>query len=143
MPVVNRRHSDREIEMGNSPFRHSVHSLTRRPTGAVLFAVLLILLTISLIGATLASFFFSVTTVAEVDLARAQALYLAEAGIAKAIHQVQQAGSLGGEAQQQIRAVPLGDGEYDTAHDLVAGLITSTGKVRGVRRTIQVKYYPF
>jgi len=137
---------------GSSPIRPFAHPPTQKlrnseaqklPHGAVLLAALIILLTISLIGATLASFFFSVTTVAEVELARAQALYLAEAGIAKAIHQIQQAGGLGGEAQQQIRAVLLGDGEYDITHDLVAGLITATGKVRGVRRTIQVKYYPF
>ena len=113
------------------------------PTGAVLLGALIILLTISLIGATLASFFFSVTTVAEVELARSQALYLAEGGIARAIHQIQQAGSMGGEAQQRIAATQLGAGEYEASHDLVAGLITSTGKVRGVRRTIQLKYYPF
>ena len=106
-------------------------------------SVLLILLTISLIGATLASLFFSVTTVAEVELARAQALYLAEAGVAQAIHQLRQEGLLGGEAMQQLPPTPLGEGEYEVTNDLTAGLITATGRVRGIRRAVQVKYQPF
>lgn len=113
------------------------------PRGAILIGVLIILLTISLIGATLSSFFLSVTTVAEVVLAKAQALYLAEAGVAKVIAQIRQAGALGGEAQVELPPVPLGAGTYEASLDVDAGLITAVGVVRGVRRTIQVKYYPF
>ena len=110
--------------------------------GVVLLGALIILLTISLIGATLASFFFSVNTVAEVELSRAQALYLAEAGIADAVYQLRQGGS-GGDVEQHIAVKMLGDGDYEVSHDAAAGLITSTGRVRGVRRTLQVKYLSF
>ena len=111
--------------------------------GAILIGVIIILLTISLIGATLASFYLSVSTLAEVELTRAQALYLAEAGIAQAIVRLRHAGLLGGQAEQQISPTPLGEGAYEVFHDLTTGLITSTGKVRGVRRTVQIKYVPF
>jgi len=111
--------------------------------GIVLLGALIILLTISLIGATLASFFFSVSTIAEVELSRAQALYLAEAGIADAIYQLRQGGFSGDATEQRVAAKALGDGDYEVIHDPAAGLVTSTGRVRGVRRTIQVKYLPF
>ena len=110
--------------------------------GVVLLGALIILLTISLIGATLASFFFSVNTVAEVELSRAQALYLAEAGISDAIYQLRQ-GGMSGDTEQHAAAKALGEGDYEVEHDAAAGLITSTGRVRGVRRIIQVKYLPF
>ena len=114
-----------------------------RARGAVLLGVLVIMLTISMIGATLASFFFSVTTVAEAELSRAQALYLAEAGLAYAVAQIRLTGQLGGAAQVQTPPTRLGDGEYEVLHDASEGLITSIGTVRGVRRTVQVKYQPF
>lgn len=113
------------------------------PRGVILLGALIILLTISLIGATLASFFLSVTTVADIDLARAQALYLAEAGVAQEIFQLRLAGQMGGQAPSELAATPLGEGQYRVRNDVVTGLITSTGTVRGFRRTIQVKYIPF
>jgi len=103
----------------------------------------MVLLTISLIGATLSSLFLSVTSIAEVDLARAQALYLAEAGVAQAIYQLRLAGSLGAEAKSRIASTRLGDGEYEVTHDVSNNVITATGRVRGVRRTVQIKYVPF
>ena len=116
-------------------------SWTSGSEGVILLGGLIMLLTVSLIGATLASFFLSVTTLAEVELTRAQALYVAEAGVAQALHQIRQAGALGGEAEPKIPTTPLGPGSYEVVHEI--GLITSTGTVRGVRRTIQVKYQPF
>lgn len=114
-----------------------------RSRGAILVAAIIVLLTISLIGATLASFFLSISTTAEIELSRAQALYLAEAGIAQTIQQLRSAGLTGGAVPQELPPTPLGDGIYEVVHDPVTGLITSTGMVREVRRTVQVKYYPF
>ena len=117
--------------------------VTLKTRGVILISVLILLLTVSLIGATLASFFLSVTISAELQLARAQALYLAEAGVAQTIRQHRQASLMGGEAQQAIPSTSLGEGEYKVAVDLASGLVTSTGKAHGVQRTVQVKYYPF
>lgn len=114
----------------------------RNAGGAILLSVLIILLTISLIGATLASFFLSVTTLANLELAQVQALYLAEAGVARALHELHQAALMGGEPPLLLR-VPLGEGEYEVAQNPSKGLITSTGWSQGVRRTIQVRYTPF
>ena len=112
-------------------------------SGAVLLGTMLMLLTISLIGATLASFFLSVTTGAEVELYRAQALYLAEAGMAQAVDQIHRVSLMGGELPQQIGPLPLGEGEYQVIQDPAFGTITSIGRAHGVRRTIQMRYYTF
>lgn len=114
----------------------------RNAEGVILLIVLIMLLTISLIGATLASFFLSVTTIANLELAQAQALYLAEAGVARALHELHQAALMGGEPPLLLR-VSLGEGEYEIAQDPASGLITSTGWSQGVRRTVQVRYTPF
>lgn len=111
--------------------------------GAILISVLILLLTISLLGATLSSFFLSVTTSAEIQLARAQALYLAEAGVAQTIHQIYQASQMGGAIPSEIPRTSLGEGDYEVSVDMNGGLVTSTGRSRGIRRTVQVKYYPF
>ena len=112
--------------------------------GTVLLGVLIVLLTISLIGATLASLFLSVTAMAEVELERAQALYLAEAGVAQVLHQLRQAGASGLAVgiSEQVQSASLGEGEYEVRNDPVTAVVTSVGKVRGVRRTIQVRYQP-
>ncbi len=111
--------------------------------GAILLGALIMLFTISLLGATLAALFTSASLVAEVELSRTQALYLAEAGVAQAIHQVRAAGLSGKTALKEIPLTALGDGAYEAFHDSSSGLITSTGTANGVRRTIQVKYQLF
>lgn len=115
----------------------------RRQRGAILIGVLIILLAISLIGATLASFFLSVTIVAELELQRAQAFYLAEAGIAQAFHELYLSSEMGAGAQAHSKQVQMSVGTFEFDHDANTGLITSTGRVGDIRRTIQVKYLPF
>ena len=111
--------------------------------GAVLIAVIIIMLTVSLIGATLAAMFSSVTTRATVELHRAQALYLAEAGLAAASHQLRQAGITGTEVPKDQPPVSLGEGSYQFSIDFGSRTITSLGEAHGVRRMIQVKYQLF
>lgn len=108
--------------------------------GAILIGVLIILLTITLMGSTLAAFFTSVTTIADVELSRAQALYLAEAGISRALYELHQASLVGGAAPSSYKNVPLGQGTYTVNHDLLSGVITSTGEANGVQRTVQIRY---
>jgi four helix bundle protein len=128
--------------------RQNPQSAIRNPKlhsarGAILLGALIMLFTISLIGATLAALFTSVSLIAEVELSRTQALYLAEAGIAQTIHQVRQAGLSGKDVLREVPLTALGEGQYEATHDSSAGLITATGISHGVRRTIQVKYHLF
>jgi len=102
---------------------------------------LILLFTISLMGATLALFFSSISTVADVEVSRAKALYLAEAGVAKTVSQLRQAAATGEPTIAALPATALGEGRYEVEHDPSSGLITATGTVHGISRTIQVKYH--
>ena len=111
--------------------------------GTVLLGTVIILITISLIGATLIILFSSVAMVAEVKMQSTQAFYLSEACIAKAIHELKESGGSSPLDKEQTQEIRLGAGTCEIHNDMVTNIITSTGKVQGVRRVIQVKYHPF
>ena len=127
-----------------------------REQGAILLIVLIMILTISLLGATLMAIFFNVLSLSEIELGRARALYLAEAGIAKAVGALKsQAGApvqsearSGSEAQQlpAERIIPptkLGEGHFEVFNDFSQSTIISVGTSNGVKRTIQMRYNAF
>lgn len=108
--------------------------------GVVLLSVVIILLTIALIGASLVAFFSSVNISARRVADGAKALYLAEAGIAQAIHLLRGQAGRGGQLDETIGPVSLGEGTYTVRIDLTQSLITSTGRVYGTTKTVQLQY---
>lgn len=114
--------------------------------GAILLIVLIVILTISLLGATLMALFYNVLIASQTEIGRARALYLAEAGISKAISMLKsQAGvvSKGGQSQQIIPPTQLGPGSFEVYNDFSQSTIVSIGESNGIRRIIQVKYNAF
>jgi hypothetical protein len=103
--------------------------------GAILLIVLIVILTISLLGATLVALFSNVMTASQVELYRMKALYLAEAGIAKAVEGLRGQAGAQGKFEGQ-----LGGGSFKVETDLGQSIIVSTGISNGVRRTVQIKY---
>ncbi|MDI6606608.1 MAG: hypothetical protein QME65_05665 [Candidatus Omnitrophota bacterium] len=122
--------------------------------GAILLMVLIVILTISLLGTALFALFFNVLVTSRVELYRAQALYLAEAGLAKAVNTLKtQAGQGAGALQvvftdtpQPLPIVPrteLGEGFFEAYSDLSESMLVSYGTSHGVTRAIQMKYSAF
>jgi type II secretory pathway component PulK len=119
--------------------------------GAILLLVLIVVLTISLLGATLIALFFSVLSSSHVELDRTKALYLAEAGIAKAVSMLRgQTGAAAapstGNSSSLRQIVPptrLGDGYFQVYADFSQSAVISTGVSHGVKRVIQMKYEAF
>lgn len=124
--------------------------------GAILLIVLIVILTISLLGATLIALFFNVITSSRIELDRMRALYLAEAGIAQATSGLKGAASAEAAAAEGERQVQrekdveagagraaLGGGFFEVETDMSHSTITSVGISNGVRRTIQVKFNAF
>jgi len=116
--------------------------------GAILLIVLIVLLTISLLGASLMALFYNVLTSSKTELDRTRALYLAEAGIAKAISVLKsKADSTGGTNSQGPRQIippaQLGEGTYEVYNDFSQSVIISVGQSNGVKRTLQLKYNAF
>ncbi len=118
--------------------------------GAVLLIVLIVILAISLLGMTLVALFFNVLTASRIELYRTQALFLAEAGIAKGVSMLKSQAGTGvvispGQATLQL-IVPrteLGEGSFEVYSDLPQATLVSYGTSHGVTRVIQVKYSAF
>lgn len=121
--------------------------------GAILLIVLIVILTISLLGATLVALFFNVLITSRVELYRAQSLYLAEAGLAMAISVLKtQAGqgaivATGTAEHPQLQLIvartQLGEGSFEAYSDLAERTLVSYGTSHGVTRAIQMKYSAF
>lgn len=111
--------------------------------GAILFGVLIVVLMISLIGASLVAILSSLVLSSQYEISQTKALYLAEAGINHAIHLLQSQAIIVTQEENFIPPTSLGDGTYEVKLDFSQSLITSTGKVGGVRRRIQLKYNSF
>ncbi len=112
--------------------------------GAILLIVLIVILTISLLGAGLTAIFFNVLTAGQVELDRTRALYLAEAGIAQAVNMLKtQATSGVKESEQIIPPTSLGTGTFEVYNDFSQSTIVSIGTSNRVRRTIQLRYAAF
>ena len=108
--------------------------------GIILFSVIIILLTITLIGASLVSFFSSLDVSVRTMADETKARYLAEAGIAYAVNILRNQAGAAGQMGETIGPVPLGDGTFTVKFDLTQSLITSLGRVAGIEKTIQLQY---
>lgn len=111
-----------------------------RVKGIVLISVIIILLTISIIGASLLTFFSSVDLSSRIIIDQAKAFYLSEAGISYAISVLRNKADDETNLDRTIGPISLGDGTYTVKIDFLQSLITSTGKVRDVEKTVQLQY---
>lgn len=111
--------------------------------GAILFGVLIVVLTISLIGASLIALLSTLHISSQYEVNQAKALYLAEAGINHAVHALQSQVIIIAQEENFIPPTQLGDGTYEVKLDISQSLITSIGKVGAVKRKIQLKYSSF
>ncbi|MFH0855790.1 MAG: hypothetical protein V1869_04715 [Candidatus Omnitrophota bacterium] len=126
-------------------------TIRRKPQaekGAILLIVLIVILTISLLGATLMALFFNVLSLSQIELDRARALYLAEAGIAKAVSALKnQAGEAPVDEQEQLDMIvpptKLNGGVFEVYNDYSQSTIVSIGNSNGVKRAVQVRYNAF
>lgn len=111
--------------------------------GAILFGVLIVVLTISLIGASLVALLSSLTLTNQYEVNRAQALYLAEAGISQAVSLLKNQAIIVRGEEFLVPPTRLDGGTYEVKLDFNQSLMSSTGRVGGISRTIQLKYNSF
>lgn len=111
--------------------------------GAILFGVLIVVLTVSLIGASLVALLSSLALTNQYEVNRTKALYLAEAGISQAVYLLKNQAIILENQEFFVSPTRLGDGTYEVKLDYRQSLMSSTGKVGGINRTIQLKYNSF
>ena len=132
--------------MPNSRYRISNAGIRRQTSGIncnhgiVLLNVIIILLVIAFIGTSLAIFFSSVNISARTIADEAKALYLAEAGIAHTLYILRTRAGAGGQLDATIGPISLGEGTYTVKLDFSLSLITSTGNVHDIIKTVQLQY---
>jgi len=121
-----------------SDTRHKTQDARRK--GAVLITVIIILVFLTTLGMSLVAFLFSRAVYSQVQLDRLKALYLAEAGLSKAIWELRYDVDPDGDGQGNIPRTKLSDGRFWTRHNFQTSTLTSTGEVNKVRRIVQIKY---
>src|SRR3989338_7610174 len=114
--------------------------------GIALISVIVIMLTMALIGASLAELSSAVSYSVDNILDETKARYLAEAGIAYALHQLRSGADLSESIDKSTSDpvyYPLGDGGFNVVFDPNESLITCTGIVNETRKTLQLQYNEF
>lgn len=106
----------------------------------VLVTTIIVLAFLSVLGMSLIAFLFSNTAYSQVQLDRLKAIYLAEAGIAKAIWELRYDLDPDGGGPGNIAMTNFGDGSFWARHDFQISTITAAGEVNKSRRTVQIKY---
>ena len=113
--------------------------------GIALITVIIVMLTMALIGASLAELSSSVNFSVDEVLDETKARYLAEAGIAHALHDLRAGTGLEKTLDPEGNPVmfPLGEGVYTVTFDPEESLITCTGIVNETKKTLQLQYNVF
>lgn len=108
--------------------------------GAILITTIIVLSFMSVLGMSAISLLHSRMSYAQVQLDRLKALYLAEAGIYKAIWELRFDIDPDSDGSGNIPRTKLGDGAFWTRHNFQTATLTATGEVNRIRRRIQIKY---
>lgn len=113
--------------------------------GVALITVIIVMLTMALIGASLAELSSAVNHSVDTILDETKARYLAEAGIAHALHTLRNGGSLENALDADGNPIffPLGEGVYSVTYESSESLIVSTGVVHETKKTLQLQYNVF
>jgi len=108
--------------------------------GSVLIACLIILAVLTVYGGVLISTVYERSLMVSLEVERLEALYLAEAALARALQEVKSSKDSDGNGLGSIEKQKLGKGIYYAEHDPGTLAITGVGDVNGVIRRVQIKY---
>ncbi len=121
-------------------------SMCNNDKGVALITVIVVMLTLALIGASLAELSSVVNFSVDTMLNETKARYLAEAGIAHVVHELRNGRDLSDTIDKtsgQPIDFPLGEGSYSVVYDADESLITCTGTVNETKKTLQFQYNVF
>ena len=108
--------------------------------GSILIACLIILSVMTVYGAVLISVVYERSLGVSLSMDRTEALYLAEAGLAQALHEIKLLEDQDGDGIGTLPRKPLGHGVYFATHDPANLAITAIGEVNGVQRKVRIQY---
>ena len=108
--------------------------------GSILIVCLIILATLTVYGGVLISVVYERSISASLELDRLEALYLAEAALARSLEEVKSLNDFNGDGLGTIPKTNLGPGTYYAVHDPGALSITGVGEVNEIRRRVRISY---
>ena len=108
--------------------------------GTILITILIVLFFLSVMGLSLITYLFSRLTKVNLEADRLKAMYLAEAGIARAVYEIRKDRDSDHNGVGNVLKTPFAGGFYKASHNFQTSIITATGEFNAVRRTVQVKY---
>jgi Tfp pilus assembly protein PilX len=108
--------------------------------GAVLVTSVMVFSFLAVLGMSLMAFLSSRIFYSQLQLDRLKAIYLAEAGIAKAIWELRFDVDPDNNGTGNIAETGLGEGVFRARHDFQSATITATGRVNRITRVVQIKY---
>lgn len=111
--------------------------------GTILLTVIVVLVFLTTLGMALLGMLFSRATLSMLAIDRLKAFYLAEAGIAKAIHELKTDIDYDGNGVGNILPTQLGGGSFSAGHNFQTSTIMAVGEVNKIKRTLQIKYSVF
>ncbi len=111
--------------------------------GLALITVVIMMITLSLIGATLIEFASYVNLSSTTVMDQTKALYLAEAGISYAINSLRARAGAENLKDEKIGPIPLGEGEFTVEFAFSESLIISVGEVHGISKKLELQYNVF
>lgn len=112
----------------------------RHSRGVSLITTVILLMFLGALGMALISAVYARLTAEMVEVDRLQAQYLAEAGLAQALHEIKTGLDVFGGGLGSVPVTALGTGAFKVDKDPRAGTLTSIGVVRDVRRVVVIKY---
>jgi len=108
--------------------------------GSILIICLIILSTLTVYGAVLINVVNERSISVSLQVEKLQAIYLAEAALAKAIDEIKSLADQNGDGLGTIPKTRLGNGIYFAVHNPATFTIAGIGEVNEVRRMVKIKY---
>ena len=134
---------EKTLPNGNVPKPHiSIASIRHKESncGSILIACLIVLATLTIYGTVLVSLVYERSLLVSLENDRLQALYLAEAALAKSLQEVKSLRDVNSDGLGTIPRTPLGRGVYYSIHDPGTLTITGIGEVNQIQRRVRIYY---
>ncbi|MCD4779233.1 MAG: hypothetical protein K8S27_01610 [Candidatus Omnitrophica bacterium] len=110
--------------------------------GFILLSTVLIFSFVGVLGLSLVEYLTVRQSSIALEIDRAKALYLAEAGLSHAIYEIKNDFDEDGNGLGNVETTELGGGHYCSEHDPHVLVITGVGEYNQVKRRVQIKYSP-
>jgi len=107
--------------------------------GATLLLAIIALSALSLFGLSLINLTISRIINVDLEIDKVKALYVAEAGIAKSLHELKKGLDPDGDGIGVIARSKFFEGTFEVTYNAALFTFTSIGRVNGVERLIQLK----